>query len=395
MPALFALTYACVPLFPAFITLTAVTVPGVSLVPDALAWTLIGAMALVAVITTALLLQPPREAPPTLLPLVVWLGAGVLSALLGFNPRGGLLFIGIFCLGIVWHLAIMRFYRDRYVPAAIFWSYLLSGLVAAGAAIVMVLFRAPGNQYTIGHGRAIGTFILPGELAGYLILYLPTAYAVARATRIASLRALAWCGVGVGALAFVMSFSRAGWMGLAAAVAFYLYATRRTAGRYALVPVLAGVAAVLVVFNAHHNPSENYTRLSIWQSAIEIIQRFPLTGVGVFNFASAYAIVRLPDGDPTAFHAHSVLLTIFAEMGLVGVLAVIWVWWSFALALRDRLREVSPGHARLAIAVAAGLLGTWVQGMIDTVSVVIFGLWLPTMALALMLARDGLMEEQG
>ena len=117
--------------------------------------------------------------------------------------------------------------------------------------------------------------------------------------------------------------------------------------------------------------------------------------MGVFNFASAYAIVRLPDGDPTAFHAHSVLLTIFAEMGLVGVLAVIWVWWSFALALRDRLREASPGHARLAIAVAAGLLGTWVKGMIDTVSVVIFGLWLPTMALALMLARDGLMEEQG
>ncbi len=395
MPALFALTYSCVPLFPAFITLTAVTVPGVSLVPNALAWTLIGAMAVVALITAINLLEPPRELPPTLVPLLVWLGAGILSAALGFNPRGGLLFIGIFCLGIVWHLAELRFYRDRNVAAAIFWSFLLSGAVAAAASVAMVIFRVPGSEYTIGHGRAIGTFILPGELAGYLIVYLPTAYAVARATSSAALRIVAWCGIAVGLLAFVLTFSRAGWMGMAAAVAFYLYATRRTAGRYAFVPVLAGIAAVLVVFNAHHNPSENYTRLSIWQSAIEIIQRFPLTGVGVFNFAPAYAIVRLPDGDPTAFHAHSVLLTIFAEMGLVGVLALIWVWWRFAFGLRERLKTADPVNARLALAVAAGLVGTWVQGLIDTVSVVIFGLWLPTMALALALASNGLMEEEG
>ena len=35
----------------------------------------------------------------------------------------------------------------------------------------------------------------------------------------------------------------------------------------------------------------------------------------------------------------------------------------------------------------AGLLGVAVQGLIDTVSVVIFGLWMPTMALALAAAR--------
>ncbi|MBV9408526.1 MAG: hypothetical protein JO164_06860, partial [Candidatus Eremiobacteraeota bacterium] len=41
---------------------------------------------------------------------------------------------------------------------------------------------------------------------------------------------------------------------------------------------------------------------------------------------------------------------------------------------------------------AAGLLGTWVQGLIDTSSVVIFGLWLPVMAIALVSAGDGVAE---
>jgi O-antigen ligase len=115
--------------------------------------------------------------------------------------------------------------------------------------------------------------------------------------------------------------------------------------------------------------------------------------VGPFDFARIYPLVRLPDGDLTAFHAHSFLLTIFAELGIVGLIAVLWAWWRFAQALREELRTARPAHAMLAMAVAAGLVGTWVQGVIDTVSVVIFGLWLPSMALALAVAVHGLGEE--
>jgi O-antigen ligase len=179
-------------------------------------------------------------------------------------------------------------------------------------------------------------------------------------------------------------------MGLAAAIAFYAFATGTVRRRYAPLILLAGLIAVLAVFNAHHNPAENYTRLSIWQTGIEIARRFPLTGVGPFNFARIYPLVRLPDGDPQAFHAHSFLLTTFAETGIAGVLAALAAWWRFIVDLRERLRTAPAGHAAIALAVAAGLVGTWVQGLIDTVSVVIFGLWLPSMALALAAASDGL-----
>lgn len=393
MPLFFAIIYFVIPLFPVFITLTAVTVPGVSLIPRPVALSLLALVGAIALVTLGLLFQPPRQRPPTLVPLLLWLGAALLSAVLGFDPRGGLLFIGIFGLSIVWHLALLRFYSDPGAARAIFWSYVISGGLASLAAIVMVLTRTPANQFTIGHSRAIGTFILPGELAGYLIIFLPIAFAIARVTRERALRVAAGAGALLGGIAFVMTFSRAGWMGFAAAIAFFLTTTQRVPRRYAIAIVLGGLAAVLIVFNAHHNPSENYTRLSIWQAGIEIVRRFPLTGVGPFDFARVYALVRVPDGDATAFHAHSFLLTIFAEMGLVGLLAVLYAWWRFAVTLRARVAEATPLHAMLALAIAAGLLGTWVQGVIDTVSVVIFGLWIPSMALALSCARYGLMEE--
>lgn len=393
LPAVFAFTFFVVPLFPPFITLTAVTIPGVSLLPQAFAVALLAAMACIAIYAGVLLLQPPRQQPATMWPLLGWLGAALLSALLGFNPVGGLLFIGIFGLGIIWHLTLLRYYTYPGVSRAIFWSYLLSGALASLAAIVMVVARVPADQYTIGHGRAIGTFILPGELAGYLILFLPVAFAVGRVTRDRALRALAWSALALGLAAMALSFSRTGWVGLAAAIAFFVFASGSVRRRYAPLILLGGLGAVLVVFNAHHNPAENYTRLSIWQAGIEIVRRFPLTGVGPFDFARIYPLVRLPDGDLTAFHAHSFLLTIFAEMGIVGVAAVLAAWWRFGTALVERLRTARPAHAALALAVAAGLAGTWVQGLIDTVSVVIFGLWLPSMALALVVAAHGLGEE--
>lgn len=394
VPAL-ALVYACVPIFPVFITLTSVDFPGVSVLPVPASLTILALMAAIAVVALFALLAPPRERPPLLVALIAWAFSGLLAALVGFNPRDGIVFTGISALGIVWFCVVMRFYGDQGAARAIYWSYMLSGLAACALAIGMVFARFPAAQYAIGHGRAIGTFILPGELAGYLVIFLPIAFALGVVAKSAALRRVALIALVVGAIAMLMTFSRTGWVGLASGVAYF--AATRIRSRYSALVVagaiLAGaLGAVLLVFNAHHDPSENFTRLSIWQSAIGVIDRFPLTGVGPFGFSRIYPLVRLPDGDATAFHAHSVYLTFLAELGIVGVSAVVWTAWTFALEFRRRLIGTDPRAAFLATAIVAGLIGTLVQGLIDTVSVVIFGLWLPTLALALVTARSGTLD---
>jgi O-antigen ligase len=347
----------------------------------------------VAVFVSALASSKKRGDYPLLLPLASLFGAGLLAAFAGFDPAAGLLFAAIFGLGVVWHCSLVALYDEPGVARAIYWSYLLSGFLAAALSVAMVVLRTPASQYAIQHGRATGTFVLPGELAAYLVVLMPVAYALARVARERALRTLAWAALGMSALALAMTYSRAGWMGFAAAAAFLAAVQLRALRqRAAAVAVVAGCAAVavLLLFNVHHNPSEDYTRISIWQAAVQTIDRFPLTGVGPFDFSRLYAIVRVPDGEPSAYHAHSIYLTIFAEMGLIGIAAFGWVCWRFALEIRARVAAAQPDAALLAMAFTAGLVGVAVQGLIDTMSVVIFGLWLPTMALALSAARHGL-----
>ncbi|MGA8474745.1 MAG: O-antigen ligase family protein [Candidatus Cybelea sp.] len=390
MPAALGFIYSMLPLFPTFIALTGVAFPGVSLLPRLATLAVFGACGVLAVYAIAMLIRyPKRGSQPLLLPLLAVFGAGILAGCLGFDPRAGLLFTFIGGLGIVWHCSIMRFYGDRHAADTLLGAYLLSGALAAAVAIGMVVLRQPVAEYAIQHGRATGTFILPGELAGYLIVLVPIAYAVSRIAAQRWLRVAAWSAVALGLVALVLSYSRAGWMGFAAAVAFLVAVRTRHGARAAAAVVVAGIAVVLLLFNAHHDPSEDYTRLSIWQAAVQIIDRFPLTGVGPFNFSRLYAIVRAPDADPTAFHAHSLYLTFFAEFGILGVTSVAWLFWRFGAELRRRLASASDARALLALSVTAGLIGVAVQGLIDTVSVVIFGLWMPTLALALAAAGRG------
>jgi tetratricopeptide (TPR) repeat protein len=206
-------------------------------------------------------------------------------------------------------------------------------------------------------------------------MYVPVAYAVARVGARRDLRLVAAAGAMLGAIAFVLTFSRAGWIGMAAAIAFLAYTQRRRERvRVAIGIVGLAIVAIGLVFNAHHDPSENFTRISIWRAASDMIARFPLSGVGPFDFATIYQWLRLPDGEATAFHAHSFVLSVAAELGLIGVAAVCLGWSRFVIVLRERLRAGSDSQT-IALAITAGLVGTWVQSLIDTVSVVIFAIW--------------------
>jgi O-antigen ligase len=391
-PAMQALTFSSIPLFPSFITLTGVAFPGVSVIPPPAAVALLVLTGLFAIYTAIFALVPPRTGSPIGSSMVWLFAAWAVAVAFGLDRRDGVLFLAIFGVSELWHVTILRAYEAPSAARAIWWSFTLAGTLACLVAIVMVFTRVPAVQYAVTNGRAVGTFVLPGELAGFLIAFLPAMYGLSRTAREPALRTCARVGIAAGSIAMVMTFSRAGWIGLASAIAVYVMIRARGA-RAGITIAVATIAAALVIvlafFNEHHNPSENYTRLAIWQAAIGSIDRFPLTGVGPFGFSHVYPLVRLPGGDATAFHAHSLYLSLFADLGVLGVGTLLWVIASFARAMHDALRNASAGAALLASALAAGVAGMLVQGLIDTVSIVIFCLLFSMMALALASARAG------
>jgi hypothetical protein len=396
VPAALATMQAAVPLLPSLISLLGFPIPGVSLVPLPVAYGLVVLIALLEVYWFLVLARTPDRPSPLRAALLAWWAAVVLAALAGFHPERGALFLVFFGLAIVWHEVLHRFYTHAGTLRAVLGAFCLSGLAASVIAIVTVVLRKPAALYVIAHGRAVGTFVVPGELAGYALVLVPIAAATGMLARARWLRLSGWAAAATGTAALILSFSRTGWVAAACACAFFLACTLRGAAkRWTVVAVAAALIAVAVLFNAHHNPSENYTRLSIWQAAFGMIDRFPLTGVGPFDFAVLYPALRLPDGDPVAYHAHSVYLTLFAETGIVGLAAFAYTWYRFARTFGEAIRNAQPRDATFAFAVAAALVGTLVQGIIDTVTLVPFGLWLPTMALALGAARHGLYDGDG
>jgi O-antigen ligase len=391
--ACLAFGFAAIPAYPAFITLSGINPPGVSLIPRGVALALLVVCAVAAAIVGTDALRRPGPVPATFWPACAYIGGWLVTALLGFDPATGLLFVADGLLVLAFHVGIARFYHDPRAAVTMLGAFLASGALVSVLSLAMVVLRRPALIYAFGHGRATGTFVVPGELAGYLLFLIATAVGVALITRRSWLRLLAWVAAAAGVLALAETYSRAGWLGFAVGGAFFIFMQRRSA---LLGLLLVGALAVglltISVYNGHHNPSENYTRLSIWRTGMRIVELFPVTGVGPGSFRHVYPSLRPPDGEPSAFHAHNYLLTSFAETGVVGMTTLIALWWSFGRAAGAALRDADKRGRTLALAVLSGFVATWAQGALDFIQVVILGCWIPFMALALAAARYGIGE---
>jgi O-antigen ligase len=391
--ALLAFGFSAFPAYPAFITLSSVSPPGVSLIPRGVAVALLCACVVAALILVVAGLRARPRLPVTFWPVCAYIGGWLLAALLGFDPATGLLFVFDGLLVLVFHVAIARFYPDGRAALTMIVAFLASGTFVSVLGLAMLVLRRPAIMYAVGHGRAISTFVVPGEFAGYLLFLIPTAVGVALVSRRLWLRTLGMAAAGVGVIALAATYSRAGWLGFAVGGAFFIFMQRRSALLGALLGAALVVGLVTIsVYNGHHNPSEYFTRLSIWRTGVRTVQLFPVTGVGPGAFRHVYPALRPPDGATTAFHAHDYLLTSFAETGLVGMATLFAMWWTFGRAMRGALRRADGPRRTLGLAIASGFVATWAQSSLDFIQVVILGCWIPFMALALGAAEHGLGE---
>jgi len=175
------------------------------------------------------------------------------------------------------------------------------------------------SRLTFGHTAALLVALLAGALAR---------------------RALAWpaaVAVALGLAAVVLTFDRAAWLGLGvAALAIALRAGRRFV---VLAAVLAALAAlhpgVRERFLTGFSTASNADRVFIWSRATELIADHPLRGVGFGNYQRAAAgyYDRVDPAFPMRTWAHNLELSTLAEMGPLGLLAMLWIWVAAAVAL--------------------------------------------------------------
>ena len=293
--------------------------------------------------------------------------------------------------------------RRRLILAALL-------IVAAGEALFGVhqfAFRQTGPlEFGLPGGRfyrASGTLEQPNPFGGYMGLSWPIAFALgmtwlrepwqrlrngdwrgviaAPGTALAGLATLLVAIACVGGL--VASWSRGAWIGASAAGAAMLIAMSGRPGR-ALAAVVAGAVLVVALWQFGLMPAAivsrltefttqfdfsnidvrgtyltagNFSlieRLAHWQAALGMILDHPWLGVGFGNYGAAYEQYRTLRWANPLGHAHNYYLNIFAETGILGLLAYLGVWVSIVV---QALRATGRRHAPALRWMAIGLLG--------------------------------------
>jgi O-antigen ligase len=361
---------------------------------------LVAILAIGAAIAGAALLRERAPIDPTSrLILGAWLGATLLSALLGLDPRSGVEVVAVMALCAVVHLGLRRFYNRPPVARTVFAVYLTVGSLASLAALGMLVLREPAELYALNHGRAAGFFVTANQFASYLLLLGYTAFGAALVARDRLLRSLAIAATAIAVVALVATISRAGWIGAVAGAVFLLTSAHRRSTALAAAGVLVvAIGALLALPVARHDPADSFNRIATADAGMRAAELFPLTGAGPMAYWRIYPSIRPPNGaDPGTFgalHPHDVYLSLAGETGIVGLLAFAAGAFAFGRAIA-RVSRGRPAAARLPLAICAGLLATLVQGLFDTVGVVqMTFVWIPYAALALAAADSpGVLNE--
>jgi O-antigen ligase len=280
----------------------------------------------------------------------------------------------------------------------VLWTAVTGGLLLALAAIAMQITHRPADVYTANLGRATGLFVTPNQFAAWLVPFTALSAGVALAAPGPPLRRMAVVAAIAGVAALTATFSIGGWIGGATACVLALWwLGRRAIAAAACVALVAIACAVILAPGVtHHRLSERFVRLDAIRAGVRVAEAFPLTGVGPMNYAVLYPAFRTPESTEDAIigtHPHDVLVSLFAETGIAGVVAIAFGWWRMGRAIRSAYVRADPRAKRLTACICAGIAGRFVHGFVDLVGVVeLTFFWIPFAALALAAARDGIAD---
>jgi O-antigen ligase len=251
----------------------------------------------------------------------------------------------------------------------------LLAVVVAGAAVAAVsgIVSAPGAAENAT--RATGTVGDANELAAALVIGMAVSGAFAVNRHVASpWRLLSLLAAGLCLLGILLSLSRGGLLGLAAAVVVAIFVAGRwrpqvMAGATAVVVLAVGYFALFASLPAKErvtNVGGGTGRVDLWTVGWRMVQDHPVRGVGTGQFQTSSVHYLLQPGaiqrgdfilsQPKV--AHNTYLNILSELGVVGA-ALFGAVLLFSLGcLLLTARELrADGDERLEILVRGLLAG--------------------------------------
>ncbi len=184
----------------------------------------------------------------------------------------------------------------------------------------------------------------------------------------------------IGAVGLLLSFSRAGWLGLGIAGIIYLIvAADKKIRKLALYCAIILCIIILAVPNLQwrlrlpfHGEKSAVSRQSLWETGWKGIKESPILGLGLTGFSKNWERLNT-DADLPETHnfPHNIFLDFWVETGLLGLISFIGLSAIFIYrGLRSRLplplgEGRGEGQAMLKLSAALFLIALISQGLID------------------------------
>lgn len=221
--------------------------------------------------------------------------------------------------------------------------------------------------------RAIGFFIHPNFFSLFITPLLAYTFPVIhekfeflldRRSKLDILILISWL---LGGFGLLLSLSRGGWIGLAAALGVYvLFWGSRNIKRLAWVGVVIGIVLVIAIPNLRYRlilpfygEKSAVARLSLWQTAGNMIADNPILGKGTQGFSRNWDMYNKDANLEHYNFPHNIFLNFWVDTGLLGMIsfAILLLY----LILRAFKKDATTAHKQMALFALALLI----HGLID------------------------------
>lgn len=346
---------------------------------------------------------------PVYTPLIIFIGAGGLTVFTAFSKAAWMNEWLKWVLILALCALVMNSAQGRR------WEWLILSLVSAGAANALVgyyiFFGGSGALHLLIENRffrAFGTFGQPNPFGGFMGLLTPLSVMMAvgyihiawntwrtvRTIKISIWLPAFYYGLTSVLLAggVMISWSRGAWLSLAVTLLVIAILIPRKLWQSAVM-LAAAIGLSGAIWLTGHIPASitqrisstteeflafsdvrgveitpnNYAvveRLAHWQGAVNMARDNFWIGVGLGNYEIAYEHYRLLNWREPLGHAHNYYLNVFAETGMMGLIAYCGMWLSIIwLTLRARRHPDLLGRY-----IMTGLLGSWIYLAVHSIT---------------------------
>lgn len=306
----------------------------------------------------------------------------VLSGVFAFYPKASLEGWKVFGGWFLIYFSMVNIVNTEKRLLLFFLAYCLFNLKMAqhGA----IAWTARGFSFT-GYGLvgAPGWFRNSGEFAIQMLIYGPLALSIVIALKDywGKYKKILLFACAIAGFMSVMGASSRGAQIALLAIGCWWLIQMRLGLKALLLASLVGVIAFMLLPEAQLNrfsemgeDNNSLQRLAYWKYAIdEVIPRFPVLGVGYFNWIP-YVSFMVPDGMgpyQTVEVSHNIFIEAASELGLVGLVCYVSMI-IYAFIMNRRTRKMANEldnklHYMMAYGLDAGMVGYLVAGQFVTV----------------------------